>query len=69
MATNICSRTRRNFVKPIKIAEQYEIGKTKLYEMLKKPEFEEAVKRIGKNTIRVDQDKFYEVLEKLYQRR
>ena len=66
MATNLGSRTRRTFVKPSKIIEQYDMGKTKLYEMLKKPEFKEAIMKIGENSIRVDQDKFYEILEKLY---
>ena len=67
MATNILSRARRKFVKPTVIAEQYDIGKTKLYQMLKMPEFREAVKKLGDNTIRVDQDKFYEISEKLYE--
>lgn len=66
MATNSLSRTRRKFVKPIIIAEQYSIGKTKLYEMLKKPEFKESIIKTGENSIRVDQDKFYELLEKIY---
>ncbi len=66
MATNILSRTRRKFVRPIVIAEQYDIGKTKLYEMLKRPEFKEAIFRTGENSIRIDQDKFYEILEKLF---
>lgn len=59
-------RTRRNFVKPAKIANQYDIGKTKLYEMLKNPVFSEAVIKVGESSIRVDQDKFYEVLTQYY---
>lgn len=59
-------RSRRNFIKPAKIAEQYDIGKTKLYEMLKNPVFSEAVIKVGEDSIRVDQDKFYEVLTQYY---
>lgn len=59
-------RSRRTFVKPKKIAEQYDIGKTKLYEMLKKPVFSEAVIKVGEDSIRVDQDKFYEILTQEY---
>lgn len=66
MATNTCSRTRRNFVKPGVIAEQYQIKKTKVYELLKMSEFRPAIKKISDRTIRVDQDKFYEILEELY---
>ena len=66
MATNICSRTRRNFVKPIKIAEQYDISRPQVYKMLSLPIFAEAVIRIGDKGIRVDQDKFYEIREQYY---
>lgn len=66
MATNACSRTRRNFVKPIKIAEQYDISKAQIYEILKNPIFADAVVKIGDKGIRVDQDKFYEIREKYY---
>ena len=66
MATNCLSRTRRKFVKPIVISEQYDIGKTKLYSMFKMSEFQEAIIKTGEHSIRVDQDKFYEILEKIY---
>ena len=59
-------RSRKNFIKPAKIAKQYDIGKTKLYEMLKNPVFSEAVIKVGEDSIRVDQDKFYEVLTQYY---
>lgn len=66
MATNICSRTRRTFIKPLELKEQLQIGKTRLYELLKKPEMQDAIIKTGEKGIRVDRDKFFEILEKLY---
>ena len=66
MATNTCSRTRRIFIKPIELKEQLQIGKTRIYELLKRPEMKGAVIKTGKKGIRVDRDKFFEILEKLY---
>lgn len=66
MATNICSRTRRTFVKPSKIAEQYDISKAQIYKILAMPVFAEAVIKIGDKGIRVDQDKFYEIREQYF---
>lgn len=66
MATNICSRTRRNFVKPSKIAEQYDISRAQVYRLLSLPVFSEAVEKVGDNTIRVDQDKFYEIRKQYF---
>lgn len=66
MATNTCSRTRRAFVKPSKIAEQYDISKAQIYKILALPVFEDAIIKIGDKGIRVDQDKFYEIREQYY---
>lgn len=66
MATNICSRKRRNFVKPVELREELQVGKTRIYELLKKPEMKEAVIKTGEKGLRVDKDKFFEILEKLY---
>ena len=66
MATNLCSRTRRNFVKPSKIAEQYDISKAQVYRLLAMPIFAEAIEKVGEKTIRVDQDKFYEIREQYF---
>ena len=66
MATNICSRSRRNFVEPKKIAEQYSISVKQVYKLLSLPVFAEAKKNIGTRCIRVDQDKFYEISEQYF---
>jgi hypothetical protein len=66
MATNICSRTRTQYVKPMELKEQLQIGKTRLYELLKMPEMQEAIQKTGEKGIRVNKDKFFEILDKLY---
>lgn len=66
MATNICSRTRRNFVEPKKIAEQYDISVKQVYKLLSLPIFDEAKKKVGTRCTRVDQDMFYEISEKYF---
>lgn len=62
--SNVLNKTRRSFVKPIKLAEQYDMSKAQIYKLLSLPVFAETIIRIGSKTIRVDQDKFYEILEK-----
>lgn len=66
MATNICSRTRRNFVSAKKIAEQYDISVKQVYKLLAMPIFEEAKQKAGTRCIRIDQDKFYEIREQYF---
>ena len=66
MATNICSRTRTQYVKPKELIEQLQICKTRMYEILKMPEMKEAIQKTGEKGIRVNKEKFFEILEKLY---
>lgn len=66
MATNICSRTRRKFVTVKELAEELSTTVQQVYRILKEPEMTGATKKIGKIGIRVDKDKFYEILEKIY---
>lgn len=66
MATNICSRTRRKFVTVKELAEELSTTVQQVYRILKESEMEQATKKIGKIGIRVDKDKFYEILEKIY---
>ncbi len=66
MATNTCSRTRTQYVKPAELRERLQLGKTRLYEILKMPEMKEAIRKTGEKGIRVDEKKFFEILDKLY---
>lgn len=66
MATNCLSKTRRKFATVKEIAEQYSVTVQDIYKKLKLPIFEEAIIKIGNRGIRVDQDKYYEILERTY---
>ena len=66
MATNILSRSRRKFVSVETIAEQYDVTVQDVYQKLRLPMFKEALIKIGNRGIRVDQDKYYEILERTY---
>lgn len=66
MAINTCSRTRKNYVSVKKIAEQYDVSDKQIYKLLAMPIFKDAIKRIGPRSIRVDQDKFYEINEQYF---
>lgn len=66
MATNICSRSRRIFVEPKKIAEQYDISPKQVYKLLSLPVFAETKIKVGKRCTRVDQDRFFEIAEQYF---
>ena len=59
-ACNLSSRTK--YVKPKELAEQYSISKTQVYNLLAMPIFKEAIFKPSEKSIRVNQDKFYEIM-------
>ncbi len=65
MATNILSKTRR-FVKVKDFAEIYDISDKTVYQMIKNPIFEEAVKKVGKRGIRLNKEKMISIMEQYY---
>lgn len=66
MATNLCSRSRRKFSPVKELAEELSTTVQQIYRILKEPGMEIAVQKIGKSAIRVDKEKFYEILEQIY---
>lgn len=66
MATNICSRTRRKFSPVKELAEELSTTVQQIYRILKEPAMEVVVQKIGKSAIRVDKEKFYEILGQIY---
>lgn len=66
MATNICSRSRTKYVKASDLVEQYSLSKAQVYRILSRPEMAEAVIKMGDSAIRIDQDKFFEISQKIY---
>lgn len=63
---SILKRSRRRYVKPKTIMEQYEISKPQVYKILRMPEFQDCIKKVGSKTIRIDQDKFFEISEQVF---
>lgn len=66
MATNICSRTRTKYVTVKELAEELNCTVHQIYKIIKRPEMKEAVKKIGTAGVRIDKEKFYEILEQIY---
>lgn len=66
MATNLLSKSRRKYIKVSKFIEQYELSKTQAYKILKRPEMQEAIIKTGEKSIRVDQDKAFEIMQQIF---
>ena len=49
-----------------KFAEEFDLKKTKAYELVKLPEMQEAVRRFGERTIRVNLPLADEILRKIF---
>lgn len=66
MATNICSRKRTKYATAKELAEELNTSLQQVYRIFKRPEMQEAVIKIGEKAVRVDKDKFYEILQQIY---
>jgi len=66
MATNICSRTRTKYSTVKELSEELCCTVQQVYKTLKRPEMEEAKKKIGTAGVRIDKEKFYIILEQIY---
>ena len=54
MATNLCSRTRTQYVRVKDLAEELSVTVQQIYQQIKRPEFETCIKKIGSAGIRID---------------
>lgn len=66
MATNICSRTRTKFATAKELAQELGCCVQQVYKTLKRPEMEQAKKKIGTAGVRIDKEEFYRVMEQIY---
>ena len=66
MATNMLSKTRRQFCTVKTIAEELDVKVQGIYRILKNPAMSECVQKIGPAGIRIDKEKFYDLLGKVY---
>ena len=58
--------TRKKYVKPKEIAEIYSINEKLVYRYLQMPVFRDARKQVGSRGVRVDADKFEEILNQYF---
>lgn len=63
MATNMCSRTKPKYVKPMELAETYSLSKAMVYKLLAMPIFKDAIFKPTEKSIRVDADKAHEIMK------
>lgn len=68
MATNTCSRTRKKFATVKELAEELDCCVQQIYKTLKRPGMEDCKKMVGTAGIRVDKEKFYEIMEQIYRK-
>lgn len=66
MATNICSRTRTKYSTVKELAEELGCCVQQVYKTLKRPEMEQAKKKIGTAGVRIDKEEFYRIMEQIY---
>lgn len=63
---NLYVRSRRKFVKVKHIAEELDVTVQQIYKILKRPEMETAIRKVGDSCIRIDKDEFYRILDQIY---
>lgn len=66
MATNVCSRSRKKYVKVKDFAEQFAISRSQAYKILGMEIFKEAVVKAGERRISVDADKAFEIMQQYF---
>lgn len=66
MATNICSRTRIQYVTVKELAEELGCCVQQIYKTLKRPEMQTCIKKIGTAGVRINKDEFYRIMEQIY---
>lgn len=64
--TKLAEKPKAKWVNMNKFIEEFDLKKTKAYELVKLPEMQEAVRRFGERTIRVNLPVADEILRKLY---
>ena len=64
--TKLQQKTRIKYVTPKEFAEQYSISKAQVYNILKRPEMEEAIIKIGEKGMRVNLDKAFDIMQQIF---
>lgn len=64
--TKLQERARKKYVTVKDFKEQYKLSKTQAYTILKKPELEDAIIKVGSRAIRVDIDRAFEIMQQIF---
>ena len=62
----LSEKQKANWVDVNKFAKEFDLKKTKAYELVKMPEMQEAVRRFGERTIRVNLPLADEILKRIF---
>ena len=62
----LSEKQKANLVDVNKFAKEFDLKKTKAYELVKMPEMQEAVRRFGERTIRVNLPLADEILKRIF---
>lgn len=64
--TKLQQKARIKYVTPKEFADQYSISKAQVYNILKRPEMEEAIIKIGEKGIRINLDRAFEIMQQIF---
>ena len=64
--TRLQEKARAKYITVKEFQEQYSLSKAQAYNILKKPEMQEAIVKIGQKEIRVNLDKAFEIMQKIF---
>lgn len=64
--TKLQQKARIKYVTPKEFAEQYSISKAQVYNILKRPEMEETIIKIGEKGMRVNLDRAFEIMQQIF---
>lgn len=66
MSTNICSKKHTKYFTAKELSEELNCSVQQIYKILKREEIKTAVIKIGTAGIRINKEKFYEILNQIY---
>ena len=64
--TRLQERARKKYITPKEFGEQFSISKAQVYRILRMPEMEEAIIKMGTGCIRIDIDKAFEITQQIF---
>ena len=64
--TKLQEKARAKYITPKELAEQYSLSKAQVYKLLAMPMFKDAIVKPTEKSIRVNQDKVYEIMNQYF---